>query len=174
PAGAAGPLRGSCSDAAGNPATRTATFQHDSTAPTASATPDSQPNVNGWYRTPLNVSFDGTDATSGPVTCSPSGSYNGPDSPVASISGSCEDQAGNFSAPADYSFKYDSTPPSVSGALVRAADSNGWYNHAVDAAFSGVDSTSKGVTCEGATYTGPDNAAASLTGSCTDAAGNSA
>ena len=55
---AAGTLSGSCSDAAGNTATSTATFKYDSTAPTASATPDSQPNVNGWYRTPLNVSFD--------------------------------------------------------------------------------------------------------------------
>src|SRR5207237_908425 len=113
------------------------------------------------------------DATSGPVTCSAASSYSGPDSAAASLSGSCADQAGNSSPAASYAFKYDATAPSVSALLSRVADKNGWYNHSVDASFSGADATSKGVTCTGATYNGADNAAASLSGSCTDAAGNS-
>ncbi len=37
-----------------------------------------QPNANGWYRAPLDVSFAATDALSGPPTCEAAKSYGGP------------------------------------------------------------------------------------------------
>src|SRR3954466_1865107 len=68
---AAGTLDGSCADAAGNTSTARAQFKYDSTAPTAAAGPSSPPNGNGWYRAGFDLSFTGSDATSGPVSCSP-------------------------------------------------------------------------------------------------------
>jgi len=170
---AAGTLDGSCSDAAGNTSAARAQFKYDSTAPTAAAAPSSPPNGNGWYRAAFEVSFTGSDATSGPVSCSPAVSYSGPDALAASLGGTCVDGAGN-SAPASYGFRYDATAPAVSPALVRAADHAGWYNHPVDTAFTGTDATSGGVSCAVASYGGPDSATASVSTSCSDAAGNSA
>jgi hypothetical protein len=69
-------------------------------------------------------------------------------------------------------FKIDKTPPSAAPAASRAADANGWYNHAVTVSFAGSDATSGIASCSSASYSGPDNASASVAGSCTDKAGN--
>src|SRR5262249_57758022 len=92
---AAGSLSGTCTDAAGNTGTALAQFKYDATAPTATATAARAPNANGWYRAPVGVSFSGTDATSGGVSCDASTTYAGPDSAGATVSGSCTDAAGN-------------------------------------------------------------------------------
>ena len=54
----------------------------------------------------------------------------------------------------------------------RAADINGWYNHAVGVEFLGNDLTSGVASCTATTYGGPDNASASVQGTCFDRAGN--
>ena len=75
--------------------------------------------------------------------------------------------------PFDVKIKVDKTPPVVTGgAPARGADVNGWYNHAVPITFSGSDQTSGIAACTNTTYGGPDSAAASLSGTCTDNAGN--
>ena len=85
----------------------------------------------------------------------------------------CTDAAGNSSSGA-YLVKYDATPPAVSSATAeRVPDSSGWYNHPVRIDWHGSDATSGGVSCSSLTYTGPDDANASKSGGCTDAAGNS-
>ena len=61
-------------------ARRSLTLKYDATAPVATATASRQPNANGWYRAPLDVSFAATDALSGPPTCDAAKSYGGPDS----------------------------------------------------------------------------------------------
>jgi N-acetylneuraminic acid mutarotase len=67
----------------------------------------------------------------------------------------------------------DTTPPSVSGTPDRSADSNGWYNHTLSVTWSGTDAASGIASCSGAsTYSGPDSSSASVSGSCTDKAGN--
>ena len=72
-----------------------------------------------------------------------------------------------------HALKYDATPPQVTGAdPARPADANGWYNHAVAIAFAGTDPVSGVNACTSATYGGPDEAAASVAGTCTDKAGN--
>jgi hypothetical protein len=71
--------------------------------------------------------------------------------------------------------KYDDGAPAVTGATAdRPPDSNGWYNHPVAFAFHGSDSASGIAGCSTATYSGPDDGTASLKGTCTDNAGNSA
>ena len=71
--------------------------------------------------------------------------------------------------------RVDKTPPVVTGGQpARAADTNGWYNHAVAVKFQGNDLTSglDPSSCTATTYGGPDDAAAKVIGSCTDKAGN--
>jgi hypothetical protein len=147
-------------------------FKIDKDKPTVTgATPDRQPNGNGWYNAPVTVTLAGSDSTSGIASCQQL-TYNGPDSATASVSGTCRDVAGNVSAPFSFSLKYDSTPPSVSANPARGPDANGWYNHPVSVAFSGSDATSGVDSCTSANYGGPDASGATVSGTCTDKAGN--
>jgi len=67
----------------------------------------------------------------------------------------------------------DKTPPAVTGAVPdRGPDANGWYNHPLTVAFQGADSTAGLPSCSSSTYAGPDSAAAAVTGTCSDRAGN--
>ena len=120
----------------------------------------------------MSVGFTGSDATSGVDTCTQA-SYAGPDNAAASVTGTCRDRAGNQSGTSAFALSYDATVPQVTGASPsRAPDSNGWYNHSLSIGFTGSDATSGIDTCTQASYAGPDNAAASVSGSCRDRAGN--
>jgi hypothetical protein len=66
----------------------------------------------------------------------------------------------------------DTTAPTVTAVPSRAPDSNGWYNHALSVGFSGADATSGIDACSQATYGGPDNSSATVSGFCRDKAGN--
>ena len=105
----------------GTDITVTVPIKRDATPPTVTAVPARPPDANGWYNSPLTVTFSGTDATSQIASCTQA-TYAGPDSPNTSMSGSCRDNAGNQTA-ASYALKYDATPPTV-GAL-RATTKNG-------------------------------------------------
>src|SRR5262249_60612031 len=55
----------------------------------------------------------------------------------------------------------------------RQPDANGWYTHALTVSFSGTDAISGMDVCAAAkTYSGPDDGAATVSGTCTDKAGN--
>jgi len=150
------------------------TVKRDATPPTATGiSADRGPDVNGWYNHPVKVSVAGTDATSGVASCTVA-TYGGPDAASASVSGTCRDNAGNVSAPQSLGFKYDGTPPTITPTPARGADSNGWYNHAVDVAFKGSDATSGIDSCTSGSYSGPDSGSAGVSGTCRDAAGNTA
>jgi hypothetical protein len=85
----------------------------------------------------------------------------------------CRADDGSAEVTVQLKIKVDKTPPVVTGgAPARAADANGWYNHAVLLTFSGTDQTSGIAGCTSTTYGGPDSAAASVAGVCTDKAGN--
>ncbi|WP_228772053.1 lipase family protein [Actinokineospora iranica] len=66
----------------------------------------------------------------------------------------------------------DTTPPTgVTAAADRAPDSGGWFTKPFTATWSGTDPS--GIAeCTTAAYSGPDTATGSLSGSCTDKAGN--
>ena len=69
--------------------------------------------------------------------------------------------------------RIDKTPPTTPVANpARGPDSNGWYNRSVGVGFSATDSVSGMGSCTGGAYSGPDSATASVTGICTDVAGN--
>ncbi|HEX7103831.1 MAG TPA: hypothetical protein VF201_14395, partial [Nitrolancea sp.] len=91
------------------------------------------------------------------------------------ISQSITDRAGNTTnATSSPAVNVDLTAPiNVAGTPDRTPDSNGWYNHQVNVTFSGQDTVSGIASCTTSSYSGPDNASASVAGSCTDLAGNS-
>ena len=98
--------------------------------------------------------------------------YQGPDSSTAVVSGTCTDNAGN-GALASRLLKYDDTAPTANGVPSRPADANGWYNHSLTVGFGGSDATSGIASCTASSvYAGPDAAAVSRSGTCTDRAGN--
>ena len=150
----------------------TKTFPLDKTAPTASASAARGADSNGWYNRAVDISFSGSDATSGMTSCTGTQTYEGPDAAGASVSGSCRDRAGN-SRSTSISFNYDDTAPQTNGASPsRAPDANGWYNHALTISFAGADATSGVQECTSLTYSGPDDPSTSVNGTCRDLAGN--
>lgn len=111
PDGGAITLTGTCSDNAGNSASKSLTIKYDSTPPTVTAAMSRRPDANGWYNRPVDVAFSGTDAGSGVRECSPKVTYGGPDGSPAKLVGQCRDVAGQLSAPLTVELRYDNTPP---------------------------------------------------------------
>ncbi len=146
----------------------------------------------------VTYSIDGITGTNGWYRGSAGGNYvvvhwavSDPDSPISSASG-CEPairiddpntgttrtcsatSAGGTTAITTKQIKIDGDPPSgVAGTPSRGPDANGWYNHSLSVTWSGSDATSGIAGCTSAAYQGPDAAPASLSGGCTDVAGNS-
>src|SRR6266566_8343649 len=164
---------GTCTDRAGNQsASASFALKYDTTAPTVTATPDHQPNTNGWYKDPVKVTWSGSDTTSGIASCPNSATYSTPDSANAALSAICTDQAGNSSS-TSFPLKYDSTlPVAGSASPARPPDVNGWYNHQVSLNWSGSDATSGPASCTSLSYNGPDGSSVAPSGTCTDQAGN--
>jgi hypothetical protein len=169
-------LKGTCLDQAGNRSAETTfSFKYDATPPLATATPDRLAGASGWYNRPLTITFNASDATSGFASCDPPETYSTPDTPSASLKGTCLDVAGNRSAEKAFAFKYDATAPQATATLSRPPNENGWFNAPLTVTFSGTDATSGPVSCpQPQSYDGPDSAAAVISGTCLDKAGNGA
>jgi hypothetical protein len=148
-------------------------FKIDTTPPTVTGqAADRVPDHAGWYARPVTVGFTGSDGGSGVASCT-SATYSGPDSASASADGTCRDVAGNVSATASLALKYDATPPAVTATPGRKPTAAGWYNHAVSIAFAGTDATSGIDSCTAPVrYAGPDTSTGTISGTCTDQAGN--
>jgi hypothetical protein len=163
---------GSCTDNAGNSSSDTFMVRYDTQAPSTVAMPDRPANAAGWYRAPVSISWAGSDGRSGIDSCSAPVTYSGPDTASVTRTGSCTDDAGNTSSDS-IALHYDaSAPTNVTATPARVSDHAGWYNHPLRIDWSGVDSLSGIASCTSRTYSGPDDANASASGSCSDAAGN--
>src|SRR6476661_2381772 len=104
----------SCTDNAGNTASAGVGVNYDAGAPSIdSITFDRPPDSNGWYNHPVRVTFHGSDGGSGIGSCS-AVNYAGPDTSGTTGNGTCTDNAGNRAGGTSPSFKYDSTPPTLS------------------------------------------------------------
>jgi hypothetical protein len=106
-------------------------------------------------------------------------SWSAPSCPAVTISDdtagtgvSCTVSDGSGSVTSTVIVRRDATPPGVRASAEREPDNNGWYNRPVSVSFSGDDGTSGIAGCSSATYGGPDTGGASVSGSCTDNAGN--
>ncbi len=150
------------------PTTVSQALNVETSSPSASVAPSRPPDFNGWYTHPVTATVSGK-SFSGIVSCTPS-TYSGPDSKTATVGGSCVDNAGKMASATSTQFEYEGSGPAVSVVLARPPDSNGWYNHPVAAAVSGA-SVSGITSCAGTSYGGPDALNATVTGTCTDGAG---
>ncbi len=162
-----------CEDNAGNEGSETVEFQYDGTAPVVTVTAGREPDSNGWYNQAIGFTASGVDATSGNADCSLIDSYSGPDATGLTAAGSCTDNAGNVGNGA-LTFQFDATAPVVTVTADRDPNVNGWYNAAVSFTASGTDNLSgmDETTCTTSTYSGPDVADLTISGSCLDYAGN--
>jgi hypothetical protein len=148
------------------------TVRKDSSPPSVDMRVSRDPDSGDWYTKPVEVIVSGGDGASGLASCSGGGTYTGPDSGGATVSGSCSDNAGN-SASGSLTLKYDGSPPTVAAVPARPPDANGWYNHPIDVAFTGTDGGSGVKECTPtAAYKGPDANPARLVAQCKDAAGH--
>jgi hypothetical protein len=129
-------------------------------APQPSCSPGSA-TCSDWHRESVTVYWD---HTCGPTTIS---------SDTGGTAVSCTASNAEGSVTSTVLVRKDGSPPGVRIALDRDPDSNGWYNHAVRAEFTGDDGLSGIAACSpAATYSGPDGGTVSISGSCTDGAGN--
>jgi hypothetical protein len=125
-------------------------------------------DCTGWYRsnvtldwTVLPASVSKTGCTDETLTTDTTGSYE-----VCSATDGTR-------VTIELWIAIDKTPPLVTNAFaVRPPDANGWYRAPVGVRFGGDDATSGLRRCTTATYTGPETARASVSGTCTDIAGN--
>lgn len=128
---------------------------------------------SGWYQANVTVAFqwDTTDPT---IIGTPGCGTFQVTSDTTGTSFTCTLQySGGATAQLSVTVKKDATAPVVTGSSIsRGPDSNGWYNHPVGISFSGTDATSQIAGCTSATFAGPDSSGASITGTCTDQAGN--
>jgi hypothetical protein len=125
-------------------------------------------NCSGWYRSAVTVTFVGTEIVQ---MCSPNPVTVSSDTKGTNVTCNATGTGGTKLS-LTVTVRVDRTPPTVSAALDRGPDANGWYAKPVGVRFSGSDATSGIAACTSGTYGGPDSGAANLTGTCTDAAGN--
>jgi hypothetical protein len=164
---------GTCTDGAGNKATATEKVSIDNTAP-AIAFESRTPAGPGWSTERVVVTWTCTDALSGVVapTVSTTVESDGADQ---SATGTCTDKSGNTSTSAPVGdIDVDQTPPTITLKSRTPANANDWNNTGVTVVWECKDDVS-GVAAETITKTlGMDGANQSLTGTCTDGAGNEA
>ena len=124
----------------------------------------------GWFRTAVTVtwSYDGAGVTGtsgcGPATVSDD---------TSGATFTCTVYAGSAFYGNSVTVAKDSTPPGVTAEVSREPDANGWYTKPLPVGFRGEDSASGVASCTSGTYSGPDGASVTVSGTCTDNAGNS-
>jgi hypothetical protein len=141
-------LTATVSDVAGNTATSSTTIHLDTTAPVAGFSLPAPDGQNGWYVSPVTVTPNGSDATSG-IASQVVSLDNATWLPSLTVSTSgtqtiyerIVDIAGNTTT-SSTTIKVDTTPPAA-GFLLPAPDGqNGWYVSPVTVAPNGSDATS--------------------------------
>jgi hypothetical protein len=139
--------------------------------PTVSFTMSGTQGSNGWFRSNVTINWVVTEL--GSVTSSTGCELAQLVTTEGSSSHTCTVTFSGGSTSATATPKIDKTAPGVSAATpARVPDANGWYNRAVAFAFSGADATSGLAGCSSPSYGGPDGSSVSVTGTCTDVAGN--
>jgi hypothetical protein len=144
-------VEGRAQDNAGHwSSTVSATVRVDTTPPTANASLPAPNGQNGWYVSPVTVTAQGDDATSGIASREVrlgSGAWQANSLTVSTdgthtVTVRTTDNAG-LTNTAAVTVPYDATPPVISGLDVSGtAGNNGWYRSNVDVAGLAADATS--------------------------------
>ena len=133
-------------------------------------------NCSGWFKTSVTARFSITPNAGNSVSNITGCGDLTVSSDTSGVSQTCSatvsDGTNSTVLSATASIKKDSTPPVIAGISARGPDANGWYNHPLAIGVNASDATSGLAGCNSLTYSGPDTASASFSGSCTDNAGN--
>jgi hypothetical protein len=113
--GAGQSVTGTCTDVAGNSASATVSgINIDKTPPTITGSRSPQPNTHGWNNTNVTVSFACSDALSGLAAGSPPApTVVSTEGAGQSVSGMCQDLAGNSATATVSGINIDKTSPVV-------------------------------------------------------------
>jgi len=128
--------------------------------------------ANGWYVSNVLVNWDTSDPESGVQStagCAPT--TLSADTTGTKLTCSATNTVG-LTASQQTNIRLDKTPPAVTAAADRPADGGGFFNHPLTATWTGTDPTSGIASCTSTPYGGPDGSGISLSGTCTDKAGN--
>jgi hypothetical protein len=154
-------------------------------APSAVAAPVITPKLfgtagnNGWFRSNVTVNWTVTDdaglAIVGTQGCDPTTLTQ--DTPPSGTSFTCTatsqlDPSTTIQRSRTVVVSIDRVPPGAITAAADSADNGGWFNHPVQVTWKGSDAGSGIASCTSVPYFGPDAVGVSLSGSCTDRAGN--
>ncbi|MGH2920884.1 MAG: hypothetical protein ACRDKU_02300 [Gaiellaceae bacterium] len=127
--------------------------------------------LNGWYRSNVTVNWSVVDPESIILSSPGCGATTlSADTPGTQLI--CEATSDGGTTTVKKIFKLDKTAPTATPAAERAPNASGWYTGPFSVSFFGTDATSGIAGCASARYSGPDTAAASVAGSCSDFAGN--
>jgi hypothetical protein len=149
-----------------------ATPQGDTTPPTIGVTVAGQKGAAGWYVADTTVTWTVRDresavsSTSGCRTVRVTRDTRGRRLTCRAVN------AAGLRAQRSVTIRLDETPPSVAATPARPPDVNGWYNRPFTVTYTGRDSTSGVVSCDGPSmHAGPDGVGLVASGGCTDRAG---
>ena len=124
----------------------------------------------GWFRSNVTVTWSIDPGSTSSSGCG--AAVVAEDTGGATFTCSATYPGGTVSA--SVTVQKDSSPPSVNASVARDPDGNGWYTKPVSFTFSGDGGPSGIGSCTSGTYGGPDGGAVTISGTCTDGAGNSA
>jgi hypothetical protein len=156
-------------------------------APAAGAAPVITPQLegtagdNGWFISNVRVSWTEAESTPGWTLQSTSGCdlrTLTADTPPSGTTLTCSAMStgpGGASATVTQPvtvFIDRVAPSGLAVATDRPPDVGSWFNHPVGVAWTGSDGGSGIASCTSVPYGGPDTASATLSGTCTDRAGN--
>jgi len=161
-------------------------------APMTTASLSPQPNAAGWNHSDVTVTLNATASGGGPAIQGLSYSATGAQViPSTDAAGSqttvtitaegttvltffAHDVGGNSETSKQITIKLDKTPPAITTTRTPAANSFGWNNTDVTVSFSCTDQLSGVDTFSGPTTLSNEGAEQSVTGTCSDIAGNTA
>lgn len=137
------PVLGKAVDRAGNSSTDPATVSIDKTAPTVAGSLSAAANAYDWFNANVTVTFTcaDQDGLSGVLSCP--GQRTLGEGEGQQVTGVATDAADNVSTPATISgINVDKTHPTLSGAVITAANDNGWFKGDVAVTWSASDALS--------------------------------
>jgi hypothetical protein len=155
-----------------NVLTVTVTAAADTTPPVITPNVSGTLGNNGWYTSNVTVSWTVSDPESSVSSSSGCGTTTiNTDTTGQTLTCTATSAGGTSSN--SVTIKRDATAPTgVATALNRPPDHDGWYNAPVAWTTTGTDATSLIASCSSGTYSGPDGTGLTVSGTCTDNAGN--
>jgi RHS repeat-associated protein len=163
-------IQGTAVNNNGATATTSVTINLDETPPTITASVSPSPDASGWNNSNATVTFTCSDSLSGvaqcpqPVVVSSSGANQ-------VISGTATDVAGN-TATARVTVNLALTSPSITASVSPLPNAQGWNNSNVTVSFTCTAATAPITNCPQAQTISTEGAGQVVTGTVTDAAGN--